>query len=328
VKRRAFLTSVGAGAAAYTAHAWGQQPLVPTIGLLGAAPALVGEKRMTAFRQGLAEMGFSEGRNVAMVSVGADGKLDRLPGLAAELVRRPVAVIVCPQSSVAALAAREATDSIPIVFSVTADPVRLGLVASLARPGGNMTGVNSFSSELAAKRLGILRELLPRARAVAVLFNPATRANEAIPREILAAGDAIGLHVRLLNVSTADDIGRAFEMLVRDDRPDAVLVVNDPLFSSHRTQIILLTARHALPAIYTQREFAEAGGLMSYGTSLAEVYRQLGLYTGRVLKGEKPADLPIVQSTRFELVLNLQSAKALGLEIPATLLARADEVIE
>jgi putative ABC transport system substrate-binding protein len=207
------------------------------------------------------------------------------------------------------------------------NPVELGLVASLARPGGNATGVNSFSTELAAKRLGLLRELLPNSKAVAVLFNAATPANQAAVQEVHAAAATLGLQIRVVNASTSGEIDTAFAALARE-RPDALLVINDPLFTSRNTQIVLLTARHTIPAMLTQREYAELGGLMSYGTNTADAYRQIGVYTGRVLKGAKPADLPVVQSSKFEFVINLQAAKALGLEIPPTLLARADEVIE
>jgi putative ABC transport system substrate-binding protein len=282
---------------------------------------------MVAFRQGLAEMGFTEGQNVVAVSLAAEGNLDRLPMLAAELARRQTSVTVCPQSSLASLTARDATKSIPIIFSTPSDAVKLGLVANLAHPGGNITGVNSFTTELAAKRLGLLHELLPAGKVVAVLFNPATPASQGALKEVHAAGDATRQQIRVVNAGTSSEIELAFAALARE-RPDALLVVNDPLFSSQRMQIVLLAARHTMPAIYTQREYADAGGLMSYGTSFAEVYYQMGVYTGRILKGAKPADLPVVQSTKFELVINLQSAKALGLNVPPQLLALADEVIE
>jgi ABC-type uncharacterized transport system substrate-binding protein len=327
MNRRTLISLLGAATAAWPRAARAQQPAMPVIGILSAAPAVVGEKRMAAFRQGLADSGFIEGQNVASASLGAGGKFDQLPALAAELVRRRVNAIVVPQSAAAAYAARDATSSIPIIFSTTADPVRLGLVASLARPGGNVTGVNSFSGELTEKRLGLLRELSPAGKTVVVLFNPATPANEAAVREARAAGEASGLRIRVVNAGTGGEIDQAFAALAAE-RPDLLLTINDPLFSSRSTQIVLLAARHAIPAIYPQREYAEAGGLMSYGTNMSEVYRQLGLYTGRILKGAKPAELPVVQSTKFELVINLQAASAIGLEVPPTLLARADEVIE
>jgi putative ABC transport system substrate-binding protein len=274
---------------------------------------------MAAFRRGLAEMGYVEGQNVLTVSLGAEGRHDRLPAIAAELVRRQVSVIVSLQVPVAATAARDATKDIPTIFSVTSDPVELGLVASLARPGGNATGVYNFSTELAAKRLGLLRELLPGSKAVAVIYNPTMPASERAVREVHAASTEIGQRVRVVNASTSAEIYAAFATLARE-RPDALLVIPDAFFSSRNTQIVLLATRHGLPAIYTQREFAEAGGLMSYGTSLADVYRQVGVYTGRVLKGAKPAELPVVQSTKFELVINLQAAMAIGLDVPPTLL--------
>ena len=326
MNRRTFITLLG-GAAAWPLAAGAQQAGMPVIGLLVTAPALVGGRRMTAFHQGLAEMGYIEGQNISTIGVGADGQHDRLPSLAAELVRRQVSVIVSLQNPVAAIAARDATKITPIIFSVTTDPVRLGLVASVARPGGNATGVYNFSTELAAKRLGLLRDLLPDSKTLAVLYNPGIPANQAAAQEVHAAAAAIGHQVRVVQASTSSEIEAAFATLARE-RPNALLIIPDPLFSSRNTQIVLLAARHVIPAIYTQREFAEAGGLMSYGTSLTDIYRQLGVYTGRVLKGTQPAELPVVQSTKFELVINLQAASAIGLEIPPSLLARADEVIE
>jgi putative ABC transport system substrate-binding protein len=283
---------------------------------------------MVSFRQGLAEVGYFEGQNVSIVGLGAEGKFERLPALASDFVRRQVSVIVSPQSIAGAIAVRDATKVIPIVFSVTADPVKLGLVMGFARPGGNATGVNSFSTELQAKRVELLRELLPRAQRVGVLVNPASVSNtETTLRELEEATRAVGLDMNVFNASESGEIDAAFEAL-RKERPDAIVVANDPLFSSRSTQIVLLATRYAIPAIYSQREHAEAGGLMSYGTSLAHVYRQLGVYAGRVLKGAKPAELPVVQSTKFELVINLQSAKSIDLTVPPTLLARADEVID
>jgi len=326
MKRRAFITLLG-GAAAWPLAARAQQPGMPVVGFLYAASGLASETRLAFFRQGLAETGYVEGQNVTLLKMGADGKLDRLPLLAADLVRRQVNVIVTPQSSVAATAAHNATKTIPIIFSVTVNPVKLGLVASLARPGGNATGVNSFSTELAGKRLGLLRELLPGSKTVAVLFNPGTPATQSALQEVHASAATLGLRVRVVNAGTSGEIESAFAMLA-GERPDALLVINDPLFTSRNTQIVLLAARHAIPAIFSQREYADAGGLMSYGPSTADAYRQLGSYTGQVLKGTKPAELPVVQASKFEFVINLQAAKALGLEIPPQLLARADEVIE
>jgi putative ABC transport system substrate-binding protein len=326
MKRREFIAGLG-GLAVWPFVAHAQQSAMPVVGFLYAASGLASEKRLAAFRHGLAETGYTEGQNVSILKTGADGKFDRLPSLVTDLIRLQVSVIVVPQSSVAATAAHNATKVIPIIFSVTADPVKLGLVASLARPGGNATGIYNFSTALAAKRLGLLRELLPSSKAVAVLFNPATPANEAAVQEARTSAVTLGLQIRIVNASTSGEIDLAFATLARE-RPDALLVINDPLFVSRNTQIVLLAARHTIPAMLTQREFAEAGGLMSYGANSADAYRQIGLYTGRVLKGAKPADLPVVQSSKFEFVINLQAAKALGLEIPPTLLARADEVIE
>jgi ABC-type uncharacterized transport system substrate-binding protein len=327
LKRRQFITLLGGGAAWWPLAALAQQPAMPVIGILSAFPAATAEKRMAAFSKGLGESGYVESQNVLVVYLQADGQYDNLPTLAADFVRRHVSVIVSPQSSVAAIAARDATKVIPIVFSVPVDPVKLGLVASLNRPGGNATGVHSFSSGLAAKRLGLLRELLPHSKVVSVLFNPATPANNTALRELQEAASAIGQQLRVVNASTSQEIDMAFEALA-GERPNALLVVNDLLFSSRHVQIVMLAARHAIPVIYTSREYVEAGGLMSYGTSFSEVYRQIGIYTGRILKGAKPTDMPVVRPTKFELVINLQTTKTLGLTVPPTLLTAADEVIE
>ena len=327
MRRRQFITLVG-GAAAWPFAARGQQrPKMPVIAFLLATPQLAGERRMTVFRQSLQETGYVEGQNASIVSVGANGALTRLQELAAELVRRQVSVIVSPVSSFAAIAAREATKVTPIVFSVSTDPVAMGLVETLARPGGNATGVNTLQSDLMTKRLGLLRELLPGIKRVAALYNPTTRANQAAVQELHAVTDDLHLQFHIVNASTSGEISAAFETMAHE-RPDALLIIPDPLFGSRVTQIALLAARHRLAAIYSQREHPEGGGLMSYGTSLVEVYRQMGEYTGRILKGDKPAELPVVQSSKFELVINLQAANALGLTVPPSLLARADEVIE
>jgi putative ABC transport system substrate-binding protein len=326
MRRREFITLIG-GAAAWPIAASAQQPAMPVIGILSAFSAATAEKRMAAFREGLGESGYVESRNVLIVYLQADGEYDSLPTLAADLVRRHVSVIVSPQSSVAAIAARDATTVIPIIFSVPVDPVMLGLVSSLSRPAGNVTGVYSLGSGLAAKRLGLLRELLPHSKVVAVLFNPATPANNTALPELQAAASAIGQQLRVVNAITSREIDMAFEALAAE-RPDALLVVNDLLFSSLHIQIVVLAARHAIPVIYTSREYVDAGGLMSYGTSFSEVYRQIGIYTGRALKGVKPADMPVVMSTKFEFVLNLQTARTLGIDVPPALFSIADEVIE
>jgi putative ABC transport system substrate-binding protein len=284
---------------------------------------------VAALRQGLAEAGYIEGRNVAVESYFAGGQYDRLPSMAAELARRRVAVIIASPTP-AALAAKAATTEIPIVFGATDDPVRLGLVASLARPGGNATGVNVYIGELGlgAKRLGLLRELVPGANRVAALVNPANAANAAaVTRDVAAAASAIGVRIEVVHASDSREIEAAFAALVRN-RTDSLLVSTDPFFYSQRLQLATLAKRHAIPAVYNVREYPEAGGLMSYGTSLIEVFRQLGVYTGRILAGAKPADLPVVQPTRFEFVINLTTTKTLGLEVPPSLLARADDVIE
>jgi putative tryptophan/tyrosine transport system substrate-binding protein len=327
IGRRKFIIGAGCTAMVWPLTASAQQSAIPVIGILSAAQALTGEKRMIAFRQGLSEKGYIEGQNVAVEYLQADGQFNRLPALAAELVRRHVSVIVAPNSADAAIAAHNATKVIPIIFGVTGEPAKLGLVASLAQPAGNATGVNNFSTELAAKRLGLLHQLLPNAAVVAVLFNPANAENEAALKEVQSVAGDIGQRIRVVNASTIGEIEEAFETLARES-PEALLLINDPLFSSQKLQIISLAARNALPAIYTTREYTEAGGLMSYATNLSDAYRQMGIYTGRVLKGENPPDLPVVQPTKFELVINLKTAKALGLTIPPGVLAIADDVIE
>ena len=328
MKRREFITLFGGAAAAWPMAAHAQQPAMPVVGFLRPGSPEPNAHLVAAFRRGLGETGYVEGRNVAVEYRWAHNDDDRLPELAADLVRLRVAVIVTPGSTAAAAAAKSATTTIPIVFSAGGDPVQTGLVASLNRPGGNVTGVSSMSGELGAKRLGLLQELVPPAARFAVLVNPNNPLATAFVTDLRAAAAAIGRQIEVLTASTSHDIDTAFAMLVEKRRADALLVGLDPLFVSRRVQLATLAARHTVPAIYPFREDAEAGGLMSYGPSNTDLVRQAGIYTGRVLKGEKPADMPILRATKFDLVINLTTAKALGLEVPPTLLARADEVIE
>jgi ABC-type uncharacterized transport system substrate-binding protein len=323
IKRREFITMLG-GAAAWPLAARAQQAM-PVIGFLDAASP--GERAwvVAAFRQGLTEGGFIEGRNVAIEFRWADGQYDRLPELAADLVHRNVSVITTPGTSAAGLAAKSATATIPIVFGAPGDPVRLGLVKSLNRPGGNATGINFFTSEVVAKRMQLLRELVPAASRIAVLINPSDPANESTQSDVEPA--ASGLGILALQAVTIGELDDAFARLVRE-KADALFVAPGVFFSARRVQLAILAARHNVPAVYSSRAAVEAGGLMSYGADLADAFRQVGVYTARILKGAKPADLPVVQSTKFELVINLSTARALGLTIPPTLLARADEVIE
>jgi putative ABC transport system substrate-binding protein len=326
VIRREFITLLGGAAAAWPLAARAQQAAMPVIGLIDAASAADRTDVMAAFREALAEAGYVEGQNVAIEYRWAEGRFDRLPELATDLVRRRVSVIVTPATTAAALAAKAATATIPIVFGVGGDPVQLGLVASLNRPGGNATGLNFFTIELMAKRMQLLRELVPAAKRVAVLINPTDRSFEMTLRDVEAA--AIGQQVVAIEAATGREIDAAFESLEREKVADALFVSGGAFFTMRRAQLAILAARYALPATYSQRLFVEVGGLMSYGTSFADNWRQVGLYTGRVLKGAKPADLPVSQSTKFELVINLNTARALRLEVPPSLLARADEVIE
>ena len=301
---------------------------MPVIGFLGGTSPEVYADRLRAFRQGLKEAGYVEGETVAIEYRWAENQFDRLPALAAELVRRQVAVIVAIGGSIPALSAKAATTIVPIVFAVPEEPVRSGLVASLARPGGNATGINFFSIELVGKRLEILREMVPATTRIAVLINPADAANsETMLKDVKAATRAMGLQIQVLNANTSHEIDAAFATFVRE-RPDALLVSGGPFLLSRRVQLALLAARYGVPASYGAREYVEIGGLMSYGANIADAYRQVGVYAGRILKGAKPADLPVMQSTKFELVINVQAARVLGLTVPPTLLARADEVIE
>jgi putative ABC transport system substrate-binding protein len=326
MRRRDFIKVTVGLAAAWPLAVRAQQPTMPVIGYLHPGSPDSTARLLAVFRESLAETGYVEGRNVAIDYRLAEGQYDRLPGMAAELVRRQVAVIVAPTIP-AALPAKAATTTIPIVFSVPGDPVKLGLVTNLARPGGNATGVNFFVAELGAKQLGLLRELVPTAARIGLLVNPTNENVESVTRDVTAAASAIGVQMQIVRASNSRDIELAFTTLGRN-RVDALLIGSDTFFFQRRLQLATLATRHAIPSVYFTREFAEAGGLMSYGTSTTEVHRQLGAYAGRILKGAKPADLPVVQTTTFELVINLPTARALGIEIPPTLLARADEVIE
>jgi putative ABC transport system substrate-binding protein len=326
MRRREFITLLG-GASAWPLMARAQQAAVPVIGFLNNASAWEYAAMSAAFRQGLSESGHVEGRNVIVDYRWAEGQYDRLPAMAADLVRRQVAVIVAG-GGLSALAAKAATTTIPIVFTIGGDPVQFELVASLNRPGGNMTGVSVLSSALVAKRLELLRELVPAATRVAALVNPANSAIiESTLRDLEPAGRAMALQIQVVRASTSREIDAAFATFVRE-RPDALFVDGDPFFNARRVQVVHLATLHKLPPSYQSREFPEFGGLMSYGSNLTDAYRQLGVYAGRILKGAKPAELPVVQASKFELVINAQTARTLGLEVPPQLLARADEVIE
>jgi ABC-type uncharacterized transport system substrate-binding protein len=329
MRRREFIAFLGSGAAAawpFTARA--QQLAMPVIGFLGSTSAEMSAKSLEAFRKGLRETGYVEGRNVAIEFRWTGGREDRIPELAADLIRRQVAVIAAPVSTAGALAAKAATSSIPIVFGTASDPVALGLVASLNRPGGNATGVKTLNVELTAKRLGLLHELAPQATRFVALVAPNAALTDAIIKDVNASVPTLGVPVEILYAGNSDrDIEAAFANLSQS--PGAALLVTvDAFFFTRRAFIVTLAARHALPTVYFTREFADAGGLISYGTSFDNVYELIGIYTGRILKGEKPADLPVAQATKFDLVINLVTARALGLEVPPTLLALANEVIE
>ena len=325
MRRRAFITLLG-GAAAWPLAARSQQVAIPAIGYLNFGSPESDASRLTGLRRGLKETGYVEGRNFVIEYRWAGNQPDRMPALAADLVQLQVAVIVAA-GVLPALAAKAATTSIPIVFSVGADPVQLGLIASLNRPGGNLTGVNGFTGELGAKGLALLHELVPSTTTVGFLENPNNPIFELTTRDVLAAAPAIGLKVQILKAGTDREIDAAFASLVQA-RTGALLVGSDFFFNTRIEQVAALAARHAIPTMQTYREFVVVGGLISYGISLIENYRQVGVYTGRILQGEKPADLPVIQPTKFELSINLKTAKALGLQIPDRLLAIADEVIE
>jgi putative ABC transport system substrate-binding protein len=326
MRRREFITLLG-GAAAWPLAARAQQS-IPVVGFLGAGSLDTYVLYLVAFRKGLGEAGFVEGQHVAIEYRWAEGQYDRMAELAADLVRRRVAVIAVPGSPPGARAAKAATSTIPIVFSVGEDPVKLGLVTSIGRPEGNATGINFFTGELVAKRLAILHELVPGAARVGVFINPsdAPRA-EILRNDVEAAARDIGMQLQILNPSTSREIDAAFATLVRE-QAHALFVGPDAFYNSRRVQLANMAAHHSIPTAFAVREYVDAGGLMSYGTSLADMYRQVGVYSGRILKGAKPAELPILQSVKFELVINLQTARMLRLEVPPALLARADEVIE
>ena len=325
MRRREFIELFAGSAVAWPLVARAQQSTMPVIGFIsGTWPDA---DRLRALRQGLKETGYIEGENIIVTYGWAEGHFERLPAMIAELIRRKVAVII-PVGTPPTLAAVAATKTIPITFVIGDDPVRLGIVASLSRPGGNATGINLVSVELAAKRLELLRELLPETARVAVLINPADAATaESTLKDVEPAARAIGLRVQILNVSTAAEIDAAFATIARE-RPDAIFVASDPFFTSRRVQLANLASRHVIPMICGTREITAAGGLMSYGSNVPDAWRQLGTHTGRVLNGAKPADLPVVQASKFELVINVQTARILGLTVPPALIARADEVIE
>src|SRR5262245_23950855 len=328
MRRRDFITLLGGAAAAWPMAARAQQPAMPVVGFVSGRPADASARHLAAFRKGLNEAGFVEEQNVTVEYHWLDGRYDRIPSLIADLVRRRVAVIATPGPTAAVQAAKAATTTIPIVFGGGGDPVTLGLVASLARPDGNATGISFLTQEIAAKRLGLFHDLVPKAARIAMLVNSANRPiAELMLRDMPEAARALGVQIQVVNASTGREIEAAF-VTIAQDRGDALFVAPDGFFNARRVQFATLAAHYRIPATYGQREVVEAGGLMSYGTDLLENYRQVGVYTGQILKGAKPADLPVLQSSKFEFVINLKTAKALGLDIPPTPLACADEVIE
>ena len=326
MRRRKFLGVLGGAAAAWPFVAFGQQAM-PVVGFLNAASSDGYAERLRGFRQGLKDTGFVENENVAIEYRWAENQPGRLPAMADELVRRRVAVVAATGGNAAVEAARAATTSIPVLFVTPDDPVKLGLVTSMARPTGNLTGINFVSTELNAKRLELLRDLVPGVTRVAVLWNPAGATSEFRLNEVRDAASAMGLQIRVYNAGNSREIDTAFAAMVHE-RSDAFFFIADPSFNNRRIQLVHLASRHAIPAIYWQREFTEAGGLISYGSSIGEAFRQVGIYTGRILKGVKVADLPVVRSDKFELVINHQTARLLGITVPPSLLATGDEVIE
>ena len=327
MRRREFITLLGGTMVAWPLAASAQQPALPVVGFISGGSVDAFAREAAAFRTGLNETGYVEDQNVTVEYHWLEGHYDRLPALMADLVHRQVAVIATPGSMPAALAAKAATATIPIVFGVGEDPVQLGLVASLARPSGNATGINYFVNEVVAKRLRLLQDLVPKAVRIALLVNPANPSVKSTLREVQEAAPAIGLQIQTINATTIGEIDAAFATLAHE-RPDAIFVAPDSYLNSRRVQLAILTAANKILATYTNRDYVAVGGLMSYGTDLADLFRQVGVYTGRILKGAKPADLPVVQSTKFEFVINLQTARTLGIEVPPAVLSIADEVIE
>lgn len=327
MKRREFLGVVSGAAAAWPLMARAQQPAIPVVGFLDSRSPDALTERLRGFRQGLKDTGYVDTENATIVYRWAEGQNDRLSQLAAELVHRQVTVIAVSGGLPPVLATKAATTTIPIIFLSADDPVGRGLVASLARPGGNLTGINFFNNELGAKQLEPLRELVPATARVAVLVNPASATFTEVTKDVESAARSLGLQIQVINASTSREIDAAFATIMRQ-RSDALFVSGDPLFNSRRVQLVLLAGRHGVPAIYSGREYADAGGLMSYGSDITDAYRQMGTYTGRVLRGEKPANMPVMQATKFELIINAQTARLLRITVPPTLLARADEVIE
>jgi len=327
MKRREFIALIGSAVAAWPLAARAQRPSIPVIGYLGPESPAVFASRVRAFREGLGETGYVEGRNVAIEFRWAEGQHNRLPALAADLVARQVAVIVAPGGAPGALAAKSATTTIPIVFEMGADPVAIGLVGNLNRPGGNLTGVSSLNVQVTPKRLEILHEVVPAATEIAVLVNPTSPTTDSQLKNLQAAARALGLQLHVLHASTERDFDAAFVTLLQL-WAGGLVIASDGFFATHSEQLAALTVRHAVPAIHQSRDFAIAGGLMSYAGSFMESHRQAGVYTGRILKGEKPANLPVVQSTKVELIINLKTARALGITVPLPLSGRANEVIE